>query len=182
MARLTFDKLVTPLLLRRFELEAVNERDNPRYYALILRDDGNLVAHHPLGPQLDPAQMIWARDLLQKLNKELHHDGAWVVCFTDPEAPTFENVLAPPKHVEYGRYCLIWIDQDSDPQFTQEWVSGENADFVDFADVLLAGINSTMQKCETSWMTWRTSQDVIDHAAGQKFKRAAGERAPSSTH
>lgn len=183
MARLPYDKLISITLLRRFELEANAERGGQQYYALMLRDDGDLVAHHPFGPQLDPAQMIWAADVIRRLNKELHHDGAWVVCFTDPLPVLLETVLsAPPKHAEYGRYCLIWLDRDGDPQFTQEWVAGENSGFLCFADVLLAGIVSTMQKCEVSWGIWREAQDVIDATEGQTFKKAQGQRASSAVH
>jgi hypothetical protein len=132
---------VTPTLLRRFAVEAEAESKLPHYYAIVLRDDNDVVAHHPFGPQLDPAQMIWARDVLVGLNKELHHDGAWVVVFTDPLPIVLQTVLHnAPTHMEYGRYALIWIDSDGDPQFTMEWINGENSGFKDFADVLLAGI------------------------------------------
>jgi hypothetical protein len=184
MPRLPFNQVVSPLLLRRFELEAVAEHNDDRHYALILRDDNDLVSHHPGSPQLDPAQMIWARDVLQALNRELHHDGAWVVCFTDPAPPQGQwHVLDMPTHWEYRRYCLIWLDKDGDPQFTMEWVAGENSGFLCWADVLLAGLHSTMEKAEGSWQIWKSMMvDVIEPGEGQTFKRAKGETPTSAVH
>lgn len=182
MARLTYEKLMTPTLLRRFVLESLEEGGNGQFYACVMRDNYDLVVEHPASPALDPAQLLWVRDVLHRLNKELHHDGAWVAVFTHPKAPALETVLHNLRHVEYARYGLIWVDEDGDPQFTQEWVNGENSDFKDWSDVLLAGIVSTMQKAETSWETWRMSCRVLDRKKEQTFARAQGETAPSLRH
>jgi hypothetical protein len=172
--------IITPTLLRRFHDEARFGDADGRHYALILRDDDSLLSHHPFSPPLDPAQMIWATDVLKLLNRELHHDGAWVVVFTHVQHPAFGSVLLNPGHAEYGRYALLWLDADADPQFAVEWEIGCADDFKDFTDVLLAGIHSTAQKCEAAWTLWHHHmRDTLDLKTAQTFKRAKGERAPS---
>lgn len=182
--RIFEDKILTPVLLQRFALEANFEDGDGRHYALIQRNNGDLMSHHPYSPSLDPIQLMWAAEVLKLINKELHHDGAWVVCFTHPIPPQLSSVIDDsPKHWQYGRYCLIWLDEDGDPQFTQEWVAGENADFRTFGHVLEAGIVSTAQKCEASWSLWQHAmRKVIKPKEGQTYKRAQGQRAPSARH
>lgn len=177
------ETLITPTLLRRFELEASFEQADGRYYAIILRADGNVLVHHPFGPQLSPDQMMWAVDVLRKLNRELHHDGAWVIVFTHPHRPELTHVLqAPPSHWDYDRYCLIWLDVDGDPQFTVEWQAGES-ELLDFAEVLLAGIESTMAKCEGAWEVWHVHmRQMLALKPEQTYKRALGEVPASTRH
>jgi len=176
------DLVLTPTLLRRFELEAQFEGGDGRHYALIRRDDGSLLSHHPGSLPAVPDQLMWADDMLRLLNRELHHDGAWVVCFTHIKPQPIDCVLYNPQHGDYGRYCLIWLDQDGDPQFTQQWMEGEG-ELRDFADVILAGRGSTAQKCETSWQLWHEMmRKVLAPKEGQTFKRAQGQRAPSTRH
>jgi len=176
--------LITPALLRRFEAEAKIDGNNGEFYALIRRDDGDLLSHHPGSPPIIPEQTMWAGDVLKRLNRELHHDGAWVIVFTDP-APQGEGEYAIYRlgmHREYGRYALLWVDEDGDVQFAQEWVRNES-ELLDWTDVLLAGIESVMDKCEASWNLWNTHmRQVLEPAEGQTFKRARGQRASSARH
>jgi hypothetical protein len=174
--------LINPDLLRRFELEGQFEGADGRYYALIRRQDGNLLAHHPTGPQVDPQQMLWGGRVLGLLNRELHHDGAWVLVFTHPKPPEWSRPIDDPKHWLYDRYCLLWIDEDGDVQFTVEWSKGDG-ELYDFTDVIFAGIESTVAKCDGAWQTWHTMMrqvPEIKQGDARTFKRAKGERAPSA--
>lgn len=179
---LAYEELLSPLLLRRFELEALAEDGNGQYYACILRQDGDLVVHHPLGPPLDVVQLMWARDLLALLNRELHHDGAWVIVFTHPQPPSIEQVAAATAHRSYARYALIWLDADGDPQFTQEWQQNITSDLRDFACVVEQGLEAVAAKAEACWRLWHLCmREVIDPTPDQLFKRAKGERPPSES-
>lgn len=181
MPALPFDQAVTPLLLRRFEQEGHLEDGDGRYYACVLRADNDLKVHHPFGPSASIEQILWAGQVLRLLNADVHHDGAWVLVFTHLLPVNIDALLAG-NRAGYGRYALIWIDKDGDPQFTVEWLAGENADFSRFADVINAGIESTAQKCEAAWMTWHLHMRKIPEVReGQHtFRRAKGERAPSA--
>lgn len=175
MPALPFEQIVTKALLARFDAEAEHEGGEGRYYACILRDDGNLVAHHPYGPQLSPEQMLWTGDMLKRLNKELHHDGAWVAVFTHPHPLALGS-----SHSLYGRFVLMWLDKDGDVQFPYEWMEKES-DMLDFAEVMLAGPHAILQQCEAAWLTWNHLMNtVLERKQGQTFKRARGERAPSA--
>jgi hypothetical protein len=178
---LSDDLLITPTLLRRFELEAQFEDGDGRYYAIIRCENGRIVPIPFCAWELKPDQRMFAEDVLRKLNRELHHDGAWVICFTHVKRPSLECVLLDIKDADYARYALIWVDRDGDPQVTQDWMEGTTDELRDFAAVLAAGIESLMAKCETSWLLWHEMMvDVIEPEEGQTYKRAQGQRAPSA--
>lgn len=171
------DLLITPDLLRRFQLEASMDSGNGQHYALVRQSNGNLLAHHPGSPPIIAEQVIWAVDVLHALNKELDHDGAWVVVFTHPRLPDLATVIhAQPDHFTYDRYALIWLDEDGDCQFTVEWARGES-ELLDFADVMLAGLQSTLSKCEAAWELWHHHmRDVLEPKPDELIKKAQGQR------
>lgn len=175
------DRIVSPTLLRRFELEGEAEGADGRYYGVIMRPNGDLLVHHPIGPRLAPEQMVWASRVLKLLNRELHHDGAWVIVFTHPKPSPAQCVMLSPTHCDYERYGLIWLDADGDPGFTMEWSAGES-ELRNFTEVVLAGIESTGQKAEAAWQTWHLTRQMLDVKPEQTFKKALGERAPSARH
>lgn len=181
MPALSFDQLITKTLLQRFELEGEAEDGNGQHCGVILRDDGHIFVHHPRSPPIDSAQLLWAVRLLKLVNRELHHDGAWVVVFTHPSNVTFDSPIhAEARSAYYRRYGIIFCDKDADPQFTIEWLHGQNTELKDFAAVVLNGIESTAQKCEQAWKMAQVANQVLDRKQGETYKRARGQRAPSA--
>jgi hypothetical protein len=179
---LTEDLVLTPTLLRRFELEAEFEGGDGRHYALIQRNDGSLLSHHPASPAVEPFQAIWAANVLRLLNRELHHDGAWCVVFTHPKPPKLENIFQDAKHAQYARYVLLWLDRDGDVHIPFEWMEG-TCELRTFSDIMIAGVVSTAQKCELAWEIWHdTMIKTLEPREGQTFKRARGERPSSARH
>ena len=179
--KLRYDAAVTPALLQRFADEAKFEAGDGRYYGIILNDFGHPVAHHPYSPALDYIQLIWAADILRRLNRELHHDGAWVIVFTHvlPQDEV-KSILYNREHAEYGRYCIMWMDHDADVQFSQEWVHGSSEELRDWATVMSQGVEAVLQKCEGSWQLWHEAMRlVLDPKPDQLYRRAKGERPPS---
>lgn len=185
MPKLEENDIVTPALLRRFQAEADFEGGSGLFCAFIPRPNGELITHHPGTWMVIPEQVMWAADVLKRLNRELHHDGAWVVCFTDPAPDGHPEavIIQGSGHREYARYVLMWMDPDADIQFSIEWVRGEVDELLDWNDVLLQGILPVLEKCETAWQIWHENMiRVLDHGEGQTYKRAKGEQAPSTVH
>lgn len=179
--KLADDTLITTALLRRFQAEAEMEGGNGQHYALLRLESGNLMSHHPYSPGLAPEQIMWADDVLKLLNRELHHDGAWVVVFTHPKPMAKSSIFADAGHAEFGRYVLMWLDADGDVQIPVEWTAGDG-DLLDFTDVLIAGKEAIAQSCEAAWGMWSVSRQALDLREGQTFKRALGQRASSAVH
>ena len=76
----------------------------------------------------------------------------------------------------------MWLDRDGDVQFSQEWQANDG-ELLTFDDVVIAGLESTVEKCEASWQAWKTLMlDVIDPAQGQTFNKAGGETPTSARH
>jgi hypothetical protein len=181
MARLIDEhKIVTPTLLKRFLEEAVHDGDNEQHCAYILRASGDLLTHHPFSLPAAPEQMMFAADALRFLNRELHHDGAWVLVFTDPKPVQLETVLHMATHADYARYVFLWMDADGDVQFPMEWVEGQGGDLDDFSDVLIAGLQTLGKAAEHAYKMWTEAMRALDARPQEQFKRAAGERAPSA--
>lgn len=181
MPRLREADILSAALLRRFEAEGELQGGEGRYYGMILRDDGSPLVHHPIAPSLDPVQTIWAVDLLHLLNRELHHDGAWVVVFTHPQPTEMGNILLNPSHARYGRYAIMWMDADGDVQFSMEWERGVTSDLKEWPDVVAEGIEAKANKAEAAWQAWYLAmRKVLEVKDGvHTFKRAKGEQAPS---
>jgi hypothetical protein len=173
MARIDDDTLITTALLQRFILEAREEAGAGEHCAFVQRSNGDLTTHHPASPPCAAAQAMFAADVLRKLNKELHHPT--------PPAPG-SMILAQPGHIMYRRFVLLWLDEDGDVQIPVEWIENES-EMLDFADVLLATSEWIMTNCETAWELWRHHMVTVpERKPGETFKRAKGERAPSTRH
>lgn len=183
MARIDDDTLITPSLLRRFVAEAELEAGDGRHYAFMQRSNGELLAHNPYSPEIDPHQAMFAADVLKFLNRELHHDGAWVIAFTHPKKPDPGMAIFAQPSTEYRRYVLLWLDSDGDVQFAVEWIEGES-ELLDFPEVMAAGLIPIANQCEGAWAMWDLHmRKVIEPRDGiDTFQRARGQRAPSLRH
>ncbi|WOF74143.1 hypothetical protein QMT40_001790 [Parvibaculaceae bacterium PLY_AMNH_Bact1] len=171
MHKLDDKTLITKTLLERFDLEA-----DGAYSAVMQKNDGSFL-EHTIGPAITAARMLFSQDLLSFLHRELAYDGAWVIVHTHPKPPTVPEV-----ECEHGRFGIIFLDQDGDPQFTVEWEENDG-EMLDFADVLLAGMETWGGLCYTALMQQRHfMKDVLDPTEGQTFQKARGEKAPSAIH
>lgn len=170
MHRLDDETLITPLLLRRFSDEAAHEGGDPdRYHAFLQKADRSFVEHR-LALPCDPMQRVFALDLLRILNQELHHDGAWVILFTNPKP-----ALPFAGSTEHERFCLIWLDKDGDPAFTLDWLEGESEE-LDFDDVILSGKESWVDRAEAAWQNWHfLMRQVLEPKPEQLIKKARGQ-------
>lgn len=175
MHKVEDDHLITPHLLRKFIEIAEDEGNNGQHYAMIQKADRSWLAHNPHSPEIDEMQMIFARDVVGMLNKELHHDGVWCIVFTAPGA--LAHLLQ--SRSEYSRFTLVWLDKDGDVQIQFEWVAGES-DELDFADCIESGLESWVERAEMAWQQWfMLSRMVLDAQPDETYKAAQGERPPS---
>jgi len=182
MPMLDDDRLITKALLRRFAAEGEILKGDGRHYAFIRRDNGEITTHNPYSPEIIGEQTMFAVDVLNKLNRELHHNGAWVIVFTDPKPADMQNglaVLARSGEAEYSRYVILWLDEDGDVQIPIEWVENE-CEPRDFAGVLATGLENIIGLCEGGWELWNLHmRKVLEPGQGELYKRARGQLPPS---
>jgi len=170
MHKLDDDTLITPTLLRRFHAEAQFEGAPGAFYALVQRSNGHILSHQ-VGPIAGANEMIFASDVLTYLNKNLHHDGAWCIVFTHP-APA----IPPFRTCDFQRFTILWMDEDGDVQFPLAHELG-------MVEAMTWGLQAWAQQCETAWMLWNHAmRQVLDPQANETFKRAKGQRRPTTLH
>lgn len=61
-------------------------------------------------------QREWAEGIAKLLNRECHHDGAWIIAFTHP--PGFAEMVGIEPKFEWRRIVKLWMDSDGDVAFT----------------------------------------------------------------
>ena len=177
MPMLRDDLLITKTLLARFAAEGVHMNGDGRQYGFIRRDNGETTTWNPYSPEIIPEQTMFALDVLNKLNRELHHNGAWVMVFTDPKPADTGGLamLARSGQAEYSRYVIMWLDEDGDVQFPIEWVENE-CEPHDFAGVLVLGIENIVGLCEGAYELWHLHmRQVLEPKEGELYKRAQGQ-------
>lgn len=92
-----------------------------------------------------PMQKNLAEELLRSLNREVGHDGGWIVGFSHP--PASHNLIRSDGDNVFARMFCIWLDEDGDPQFTYETDE-------DMAMVIQTGSHYFTQMCEESYQKW----------------------------
>lgn len=113
-------------------------------------------------------QQMWAQEIATRLQKELHHDGFWIVVFVDPMEPSI--FVAQDGHSTVFRAVrLIWLDADGDFQFTVE--INER-----FGRIMSEPTDSWLQQCEQSWQQWKVlHNEVLDPQAAETIKFNQGQ-------
>lgn len=154
------DLLVTAALQQRLQDEANNltpdATNRGAWWIGLERSNGDF-KYFSYGYTADAGEIAVAKNLIQVLNKEIAHNGAWV-----------------------SQWCLggrhlnvLWIDRDGDPQFTVEFE--EDAYGMAFVE-----LNHWTSQCEDAFLLW---QKMMIHAlapsSDQLFKRAKGQKNPS---
>ncbi len=175
MHKLDDDTLITANLLRAFIAYAEEEGGNGQHYAVIQRSNREWLDHNPHSPGLEPMQEQFARDVLDKVNSEIAHDGAWVLVFTHPGA--MANLLQ--SNYEYARYLFLFLDADGDIQFNVDWSAGTAEDLLEFSDVLMRGWTVQLALLEGAYRQWCMIKQATDAQPDQTFRRAKGQRRPS---
>ena len=171
MHRLDDAVLITPALLRRLDAEGEVDGGNGCYWALLARSNGDLI-EHAKGPEPIAEQRVFAIDMVPALNRNLHHDGAWLVAFVHPKPPP----LAIMYTAEFARFVFLWMDGDGDIRFPVECDD-------DFGVVLTKGPDYWIEQCEQAWITWDVMmRQVLAPKPEQLFKRAQGQVAPTAAN
>lgn len=169
--------LATRAFRARLQAEAEFDGGNGMFQMVAVRDGGLFVGFDSgtLAPGLTPEQQCWAEAMLTVLNREIHHDGAWVIQFTHPATNAVHGILMPGAPAVYERIAFLWMDADGDVQFTHDTVSPFDA-------VWAEGPMPWVERCEQSWAAWdHLMNRVLERKDGETFKRAKGEQAPSAS-
>lgn len=171
------DKMMFSKLLRlRLDIEAAMDQDMspplpPMWYARKITKSGHTIIernyipaedHFEIGAHFDPPfqQIHWADQHTEILNKECHHDGAWVVGFTHP-IPFAQRILMVNPAFEWRRIIKVWLDREGDIQFV--------VDNIEPFDVTYArGHHYFVNQCEEAWQQWKhMARDQMQLKANQ---------------
>ncbi len=95
----------------------------------------------------DPHEMqqVFARKIMEELQRHAHFDGLWLVGFTHP--PTSYETLTDTGNNCWNRMICIWFDDDGDPQYTLE----SDLPFIKQAEVGEQYYVNLAQEAHASW-------------------------------
>lgn len=155
--KMLFSKAIRERLDAEAALSADLGTENETWFAVLVRQDGHIVIERNYDPNNrievvsvdDPPvhQILWAESMSRLLNRELHHDGAWLVAFTHP--PGFSEMIRTEPNMEWRRVIKLWMDVDGDVAFT--------ADLIDpFWQVMQISEHHFAEQSEESWQRWHT--------------------------
>lgn len=131
----------------------------PGWYACVLLSDGTGVMRGNSLRTPKPSKDVTDRlvDIGVMLNRELHHGGHWVTAWAE-------------EHIH-----MLWRDQDGDLQFTIEvddpWMRVRLWPDTEFTD-----------RAEVSMAQWKEHMRAAERKPDEVYRRALGEKAPSSLH
>lgn len=110
------------------------------WYAVVIEAGGHATlagSDHDTSRPIDDVLTLML-DVARRLNRELHHDGHWLVVW----------------HREQ-RLCLVWRDHDAAIQFTDEWSEP-------WTRVKKLTVSDICQVAETAWQKWKELVAGVD--------------------
>lgn len=134
-------------------------------YWCAFRADGKITtrergACRPLVPQ-----RVFAIDLLDRLNKHVHHDGTWIVAWCDPvPTPVMDGILVMPIPTR-----LVWMHKDRDGDVNLV------IDADDSLDELVATIDQRVDDAAQGMRKYREIMGDVDVRPDQTRKAALGQ-------
>jgi len=148
----------SPILKQRFAIEGAFEGANgfpnkANYYFLVPtpespRSQAAIILQNYIenGYDVSPheLQIGFADELRYQLQKEVGHDGYWIVGWTHP--PVASPVLIDHDTV-WGRLVIIWLDEDADPKISMDFERP-------FADLIGDGGRYFIQQAEKAYEIW----------------------------
>ncbi|CAB4144177.1 hypothetical protein UFOVP469_16 [uncultured Caudovirales phage] len=144
---------VPPPIVQARLREDLDETVEGAWWSFVIYDDGRaaLVPQSPFAPRPPLSAEARMMEIGVMLNRELHHNGHWVVAWAD------------------GQINILWRDGDGDLQF------------VDTFDETWARIRrwpatTFVQSAERAWQRWRDHTLTAELKRGEMYRRALGER------
>lgn len=174
--KLDDDHLITTKTLRQLAAEGLMEEADGAHIAYFQRSNGEFVRYvppkevYPHNPPCLSEQERFLTGLVSFLNRELSHDGAYIVCLTIPVFEAFGMVQA-----EYKRFTIMWMDKDGDIQFSQDWIQGEVEESLDLNELINNGFEpwgEMMMQCHATWRDVKAAAGVKED---QTIKLAQGQ-------
>lgn len=107
--------------------------------------------------RVQPWQEDHARRLVDMLNREIWHDGAWAVLWSHPDIEGVPHAIN-----------MAWQDADGDVCFVI------NSDRT-LLDLQANGPESQIGSCEKAWREYMGFMDAVDVQADQKIKAGQGQ-------
>lgn len=129
------------------------------YWAVVPADHGLVTFREsPGGGAFVPeTHRIYAIELSGILNREVAHDGKWIVCWSE-----FDLTEGWPRHL-----AMLWIDRDGDMNFVVD--SDE-----DHATQVY-GMLEYVHQCEQAYQEWRAFIGDVGVKESQKIANALGQ-------
>lgn len=130
---------------------------------LIAKDKGRC---RPLVPQ-----RVVAIDLLDRLNREVHHDGTWIVAWADPvETPVAGGLITMPIPQR-----LVWMHKDKDGDVNVV------VDTDDTLDEIVATLDQRVDDAAKAMQKYREIMADVDVRPDQTRKAALGQPSADPT-
>ena len=169
------------LTCERLDQEAAMDTDfqppkPPKWLAFGMQDNGKIIIMSNYDRSVRPSmgdtvfdneptapQLAFGMDVLKGLNKEIAHNGSWLVAWTHP--PHFSEYLRVNPQMEWKRLVMIFLDKDGDPQFTVDSVRP-------FWEQVQSGAHHFVDQCEQAIQEWKQQLQILDLKENQTINLA----------